>query len=413
MAAIVGLRGTGDWGTDERPKNFRESILWRNPNGSALLTALTAKMRKQSVDDPEFAWWEEELNPIRLQVTTAVTTGQTTVAIDSGDAQDLVVGDVLLVEKTEDTGYTNELVRVTAVTSATAFSISRAFGGSTAATIADDAFLTRIGSAFEEGSNKANASTQNPTKFSNYAQIFKKSYEITGTAEETKARTGDPLKNDKKRKMFHLAADMELAFLFGKKAEVTGSGGKPLRSTGGLMYFLAQAYAAGATHCIRLWTTTPTEDELLDAVYKVWDYDTMDGNNPTERLVFAGNAFINRLNKLARASSSTRVHFEGTVKTYGMELMKWVFPQGTIYLKSHPLMNVHPRYTNGAFILNPNGMIYRPVRNRDVKMDDGPGGKGIQTPGQDAKMGQWIGEVGIEWHHLKTMAYLGNFGNQP
>ena len=44
MAAIAGLRGTGDWATDERPKNFREMILWRNPNGSAPLTALLSKM---------------------------------------------------------------------------------------------------------------------------------------------------------------------------------------------------------------------------------------------------------------------------------------------------------------------------------------------------------------------------------
>ena len=27
MFPVAGLRGTGDWGTDERPKNFRESIL--------------------------------------------------------------------------------------------------------------------------------------------------------------------------------------------------------------------------------------------------------------------------------------------------------------------------------------------------------------------------------------------------
>ena len=38
--AVAGLRGTGDWATDERPKNFREMILWRNPNGMAPLTAL-------------------------------------------------------------------------------------------------------------------------------------------------------------------------------------------------------------------------------------------------------------------------------------------------------------------------------------------------------------------------------------
>lgn len=30
-SGIAGLRGTatGDWATDERPKNFREMILWR------------------------------------------------------------------------------------------------------------------------------------------------------------------------------------------------------------------------------------------------------------------------------------------------------------------------------------------------------------------------------------------------
>lgn len=55
MAAVAGLRGTGDWGTDERPKNFREYILWRNPNGDTPLTALMAKTGKESVDDPEFS----------------------------------------------------------------------------------------------------------------------------------------------------------------------------------------------------------------------------------------------------------------------------------------------------------------------------------------------------------------------
>jgi hypothetical protein len=45
-----------------------------------------------------------------------------------------------------------------------------------------------------------------------------------------------------------------------------------------------------------------------------------------------------------------------------------------------------------------------------MKADEGVGGKGIQTPGADEKKGQWIGEWGYEFHHLKTMAYFGNFG---
>ena len=38
--AKLGMRGTGDWGTDVRPKNFREMILLLFPNGAAPLTAV-------------------------------------------------------------------------------------------------------------------------------------------------------------------------------------------------------------------------------------------------------------------------------------------------------------------------------------------------------------------------------------
>jgi hypothetical protein len=40
MSGIAGLRGTGDFGTDERPKGFREGILFFNPNGEAPIFAL-------------------------------------------------------------------------------------------------------------------------------------------------------------------------------------------------------------------------------------------------------------------------------------------------------------------------------------------------------------------------------------
>lgn len=56
MAAVAGLRGTGDWGADERPKNFREMIMWRNPNGGTPLFALMSKVGKTSTSDYEFNW---------------------------------------------------------------------------------------------------------------------------------------------------------------------------------------------------------------------------------------------------------------------------------------------------------------------------------------------------------------------
>jgi len=398
--AIASLRGTGDWGTDERPKSFREMILWRRPNGSAPLLAFTSKTKSQSLTDPEFAWWEEELNAIRVRIsyTTGYATSATTLVVDtSGDAQDLVAGDVLLVEAALTSSYTHELLVVSSVDSSTQFVVKRAQAGTTAATIAHQTYLTKIGNVFAEGTGAPGVSTRNPTKLYNYVQIFKTAYSITETAKLTKARTGDALANDKKRKMFDHSVALELAFLFGKRYEAAtgGTNGKPLRFTGGVLYMFSQY----ATSRITAFTTTPTETTLLDAVYPIWDYDTEAGS---ERIAFCGNGALNSLNKLAKSSSSTRINFDGYVTVYGMKLMRWVFPQGEIYLRTHPLFNTHARFTNDIFIFDPSTMIYRYLRDTKPK-------ENIQGNDEDLQKGQWLTEAGLEMEHAKTSCWLSNF----
>lgn len=398
--AVAGLRGTGDWATDERPKNFREYILWRRPNGQAPLTALLAKMKSETTDDPEFAWWEEELNAVRLAInfTTGFSTTDTTLTVSTSgtqNAQDLVAGDVLLVEKAITTAYNHELIVVSSVTDSATVVVVRAQAGSSAAPILNTINLTKIGNVYEEGSTSPNASTRNPTKLYNYAQIFKTAYRITNTAKKTKTRTGDPLKNDMKRKMFDHSVALELAFLFGKRYETTGAAGKPQRFTGGLLYFLSQ-YASTR---ITAFTTTPTESTLLDAVYPIWDYDTDAGS---ERVCFGGNGALNSLNKLAKDASSSRINFDGIVSVYGMRLQRWVFPQGEIYVKTHPLFNTHGRFTNDLVIFDPSAMKYRYMRDT-AKQDN------IQANDADEQKGQWLTECGLEMEHAKTSCWLSNF----
>lgn len=397
--AIAGLRGTGDWATDERPKNFREMILWRNPNGQTPLTALLSKMKHESTNDPEFAWYEEEQNALRLTInyTTGFSTTDTTLTVTSNvtDASDIVAGDVFLVEKALTSSYNNEIVVATADGSGATFTVARAQSGTSAAPIANGASLTKIGNVFAEGSGAPGSSTRNPTKMMNLCQIFKTTYNITNTAKGTKTRTGDPVKNDKKRKMFDHSAAMEMAFLFGKRYETVGSNGKPLRFTGGLLWFLSQY----APSMITAFTTTPTETNFTDAVYKVFDYDSGAGD---ERIVFAGNGFLNSLNKLAASQTRTRVNFNGIVDVYGMKLQRWVMPQGTIYVKSHPLFNVHSRFTNDACIIDPSAMKYRHFRDTTFKDN-------IQANDADETKGQWLSEVGLELEHAKTMGWISNF----
>ena len=403
--AIAGLRGTGNWATDERPKNFRELILWRDPNGSAPLTALMSKMKKETTDDPEYAWYEEELSIVRLTINSITTTTITTLVNTTGSALDLKLGDILLVEAlTETAGYADELVRVAVTpTTTNSISVTRGYAGSTAAAVTTATEVTLIGSSNGEGDNSPDATTRNPTKVLNYTQIFKDAYELTGTAEKTRTRTGDPVKNDKKRKMFDHATRQEMAYLFGKKSEDLTGGvkGKPLRTTGGILQFLAAA-TASYSHCTKIWTTTMTVDTFLAATYPVFDYGTPSGSTAgTERLVLAGNGALNAMNTMAKDDG--QIQYDGTVKLYGMELRKYVLPQGTLYLRTHPLMNVHGRFKNSMFVLDPSGIVYRPMKDRDTKMEDN-----IQANDSDSRKGQWKTEAGIEPHHMATMQYQGN-----
>ena len=385
--AFAGLRGTGDWATDERPKNFREMILWRSPNGQAPLTAFLSKMASESVDDPEFNWWEEELSVTRLSVNGVInTTTVTSFVVDSGGLL-LVAGDVLLIETSDAT--TAELVRVANVTSDTEFDVTRGVAGTSAQAVPDGTYITKVGNTYSEGSSSPNVSNRNPSKLTNYCQIFKTAYEITETAKRTRTRTGDPLKNDKKRKMFDHSVAMELAFMFGKPNETTGSNGKPLRYTGGLRHFISTN--------VTVFATSPTEDTFIDAVAPVFNYDAGGGD---ERIIFAGNGFMMNLNKLAK--TNTQINAEGTVKLYGMRLQQWTIPQGTFMFKTHPLMNTHAAYTNSAFVIDPAAIKYRYLR--DTMPQDH-----IEGNDEDTHKGQWLSECGLEFRHEKTMAYIGNF----
>lgn len=413
MSAIAGLRGTGNFATDERPKNFRELILFRNPNGTAPIFALMARVAKATTDDPEFSWWDEPNDLFRVQVNGALTSVATTVVVDSldpsvtspglayGTATHLTTGDLLMVEPATDVvGFTPEVVRVVSVTNDTTFVVTRGAAGTTAAAIADNAYLLRIGPAFEEGTSEANSASRNPIKYSNFTQIIKTSYEVTGTAAKTRLRTGDVLANERKRGMFKHAQSLELSLLFGQKSELPGAGGNPVRTMGGLRTFIG---AATTTILGAGWTL----NDFLDAASPVFDFDTPAGD---ERIVFAGNGALNALNKkIAAASgqSAINVNVAEKASAFGVNFMEYVLPQGRLFIKTHPLMNRHSLYTNSMFVLDFGSLKYRPMVGRDTKFVDN-----IQTKGEDLVRGQWITEAGLEVDFGGlTNGYIGGFGN--
>jgi hypothetical protein len=386
-------------------------IMFRNPNGAAPIFALTSRAKKRSVDDPEFSWWDEPNGNVRLQSSVSHAAGVTLINVDSPDptaaaadlqwglATHLKPGDLLQVENTETDTYDAEFIEVTAVISPTQFMVRRGAAGSTAGVIADDAWMTLMGSAYAEGTAAPPATSRNPLKYYNYTQIFKDTYELTGTADKTHYRTGTPWSNDKRRKTFDHSRGIEWAFLFGRRFETTGDNGKPKRYMGGLRTFLP----ANRTH---VYSTGTTIFSLLDNIYPVFDYETGAGD---ERIAFCGNGALNALNKIVQADPNGDIQWMGPVKVYGMEFLEFRMPQGRIFLKTHPLLNQHGKYTNSMFVLDFDSIRYVPLKDRDTKSKDD-----VQTPDEDVRRGFYQTECSLQVDRGGlTMAYLGNINYTP
>lgn len=409
MAAVAGLRGSGDWATDERPKNFREMILFRNPNGMSPIFALMAKVQKESTDDPEFSWWDEPNDIVRLTINKSGDYGttETTLVVDSADpsaaspnnrwglATHLKPGDLLLVEPASDNAtYDHEIVKVTSVISGTAFTVERGAAGTTAAAIADDANLTLIGSAYGEGTPSPTAVSRNPIKYTNYTQIFKTTYELTNTAAATRTRTGDPVQNDKKRKAFDHSRAIEMSILFGQKNEGTDSNGKPIRTFDGIRKFINSATTT-------VFSSATTVSTFLDAVYPIFDFDSPAGDT---RIAFCGNKALIELNKVVQSNSNTEIQFGGIVGQYGMNFREFILPQGRLLMRTHPLLSRHPLYTASMFEIDFSALRWRPMRGRDTAFKDN-----IQGNDEDTRKGQWLTEAGLELRYGGlTCGYIGN-----
>ena len=97
------------------------------------------------------------------------------------------------------------------------------------------------------------------------------------------------------------------------------------------------------------------------------------------------------------------MNFDGVVEAYGMKLQRWILPQGTIYLRTHPLFNTNPVYQYAMLGLNLSGLRDRYLRKHTFQDN-------IQLPDADTKKGQWIGETGLELNHPKTHFVILNCG---
>ena len=415
MAGFLGMRGTGDWATDERPLNWRQGILRLYPNGTAPLTAILSKMGEQRVDDPRFQWWTKALATQRATVTgvytnatlatalaAAGTSGQTLyVKMAEADADQLRAGhQVLLRDASDNTVDVNAKVTTVVKNGANSYAsckLLEADDNSSNNNLTNCDTLLIIGNINPEGGAIPDAVAYDPTKYYNYTQILRTPLEITRTARKTRLRTADAYQEAKREALELHSIEMEKAFLWGIRTENTGANGKPERTTLGLIPSIRTNvpanvvdYTQDSDYSGQSWLTGG--EEWLDAKLEViFRYGSM------EKLAFAGSGALLGINRLAKAGG--QINMKAREVAYGIKVTEWITPFGSIYIKTHPLFSYEVTNRNSMVIFEPKLLKYKYI-------DDTKFIKDQEAKGTDGSKDEYLTECGLEYHHPSATGYF-------
>jgi Family of unknown function (DUF5309) len=413
---IQGLRTDENFLTTQRPQNWRQTMLLLYPNSSdiakAPLTALTSLMKSESTDDPVFHWFQKTLDARRFLLAANIAPADTSITIDPtfqtgtdfATAKMAKAGDVLWVEQT------GEILRVSADPSTNnVIPVSRAQAGTPAGTVTITAagtntYVNIIGSAMEEGSLAPTSVNYDPIELNNYCQIFRSTLSITRTAQKTRLRTGDAVTEAKRECLEYFSIDMERAFWFNARKQLTSVNGNPARFTAGVL----QQIKDGAPQNV----LAAPPGGLITMDWLEQNTELLFRFGSSEKMAFGSNLALLALQQAIRKNSFWRI--ESGIKEYGLTVSRFITPFGELVFKTHPLFNQMQGGTTAgsSFYSVANNVYILDMQNIRYKyVDDVMYEKDLTPIGLDGLKSGYKAECGLELHHAQSHGvWLGLIG---
>jgi hypothetical protein len=377
MADVVGVRHTGNITQSIRKVDMVPTIKELEPSETPL-TVFTTMMPSADAINPEFSWVEDQLSPRFDAVNNGAgyASGATSIVVDNGTYYR--AGDLWKITRT------GEIMRITSIATNT-LTVVRGIGGGAAA-IVDNDELMRIGSSHAENALSGTPTTPNPTKVLNYTQITRDWVESSETlrASEEFTRPGDWERQVAKKMMEH-KIKLETTYLHGKPTEdVTGA---PIRTTGGAFHFVqTNRTDVGGTM---------TETEMFGAFSGGFRY-----GNKQAKVGFASRTFVDVANTFPRGKLEL-VQADND-KTYGLDVMNYRSPHGTLKLVTHNLLE-GTAYNGYCLVLDMSQLRKRPLKGRDTHINEH-----IEAPDQDGRKDEILTEAGLEFGLEKTHFIISN-----
>lgn len=422
--AFLGMKGTGEFATDERPLHWREGILREYPNGVAPLTAIMSKMTSQQVDDYQFHWWTKTL-PEETATVTAVysdvtlSTAFTTGTLSSGSFLYLKMSEEhskrfkpglsLHVVNTDDTskyifGKSTQVVQ-NGASSYVAIKVLEDIPSSGAE---DATFARIIGTINPQGGARPQSMLNVPVKFQNFTQIFRDPLSLTRTAMQTRLRTVESRREARREALEFHAIRMEKAWYDSIASETTGDNGKPETTTRGIIPFIRSEapdnvsnYTLDTDFTGDTWLASGNEwlNAMLEVIFRFGD---------TQKLGICGSGALAGLNRLAESLGT--INLIPRQVDFGLQVVEWVTPHGTLFLMSSPLFTQDVSKRNSIMIVEPRKLVFSYIQDTIFKTDVEFDEQTATDLGIDGSEEEFLTEAGLEMHFPNHMGLLEGVG---
>lgn len=373
----------------ERVGDFASAILQINPTGNALFFALSAGMENRPAQDTSFSWYEDVHQPGRQ----AVVSGGTTTTIVVADGSGYVPYQILMVEAS------GEYIMITAV-SGNSLTVTRGMAGTTNTSVSGTDFVQLIGNAHEEASDRPVAVTQQGVPRTNYTQIFRNTWAVSGTAKAVKFRTGSKVAANKRFCALYHAEDIERSLIWGKK-HVGKLNSKPFTMTDGVLEQIKQYGGVNKVANTGAVAGQLSRIDLEDFIRQVFSKNIK--GMPNERIAFCGDLVLQVINNMAALDGTIFIKMEERVM--GLLITKVVTPFGSLTLMTHPLMNENPIWAKQLYVLHPGAISKRTLR---ATFEENYDSNGSRIIGRDADEGIITSELGVEVNGASTMGIYSN-----
>lgn len=367
---MIGTIASNTLTKDQAAKSFSGMIARFMPMGDAPLFALTSMMKTETALQFQHGYFSKAM--IFPSVTLSANASSSDTILNVTSSANIIPSMMLRPD-----GASTEIMLVVGVLGANQILVQRGVGNTGSAAILSGVLCIQVGNAQEEASLRPQPVSINVSLQTNFTQIFRNTWAVSGTAAETRMIAGEGNVAESKMDCAALhSADIEKAVIWGQKYIGTRNN-QLFHTMDGILSIIAQQ---APNNVVTLGATTNFTqlETAIDPVFNVRT-DQLVGN---ERILFVGGAARKVLNNIFRLNSTYFV--QGGVTSFGLQFDTIKLTRGVLRMVEHPLFNAWgatSTYAKMALCVDLASFNLAYLGNRKTKALDLMGESGVDAVG--------------------------------